>query len=279
MFLTRFSVRFAEGQTPPDDEWLLYRLAFFEQATVASMRAQTLQADDWLVFCDRNAPAWLVEELEALADGAFTPVWLDEPWSHAALRKAVSEVADRRYLITTRLDSDDALGRRFVELVQREFRRQDAEYVNLLRGYQVERSGQVFHYDYAQNPFISLIERVEGRGEPRTVFQSFGHRQSRSLAPVRNVVTRPAWMQVIHGANLANEVRGPRASPRAVMRDVDMALDYDRSVRPLTLVRQWARSWARLMRLWMRRPHLAREYLEAWNLGVRGTTTLPQRRP
>jgi hypothetical protein len=272
VILTRFSVRFTAEQPPPEDDWLRYRFGFFEQAAAASVRTQTTRPDHWLVFCDADSPDWLREQLPALGAGLFKVVWLEEPWGHAPLRRAVAEVADRPYLITTRFDSDDALGKRFVSLVQSQFAGQGQMYVNLLRGLQVDRSGQVFRCDYWQNAFISLIERLDG--QPRTVFQSFHHPSSRKLAPVRNVVTDPAWVQVIHGGNLANLILGPRVSPELVRETVDMELDYDTETHGARLAAQWLASWPRLAAHCARHPGLARTYLEGQRFLHRGTTTL-----
>lgn len=269
--LTRFSVRFSASQPPPAEDWLRYRLAFFEQTAVASMRAQSVRPDYWLVFCDAEAPGWLKQELAELGRGLFGTVWLQEPWGHGPLRRAVAHVADRPFLITTRFDSDDALGVEFVSLVQSQFEHQEAMYVNLLCGLQVDRSGQVFRFDYPQNPFISFIERIDGI--PKTVFQSFQHGKSLTYAPVRSVVSEPAWVQVIHGGNLLNSVRGPRVSPRLVQALVSMDLPYD-DTHGLRLLGQWIVSWGKLVVLWARRPWIARTYFAAWRLRARGTVTL-----
>ncbi len=270
--LTRFSVRFTAEQPAPADDWLRYRLGFFEQAAVASMRTQTTPPDEWLVFCDADSPDWLRRKLSALGEGLFRVVWLEEPWGPVPLRRAVAEVVDRPYLITTRFDSDDALGVEFISLVQSQFAGQDQMYVNLLRGLQLDRSGQVFRCDYPQNPFISLIERVGE--EPRTVFQNFRHLKSRTMAPVRDVVADPSWVQIIHGGNLVNSILGPRVSPRLVRETVEMDLDYDAQTRGIRLAAQWLVSWPRLAARWARHPGLARTYLEARRLRRRGTITL-----
>lgn len=270
--LTRFSVRFTTGQPAPAEDWLHYRLGFFEQAAVASMRSQITPPDRWLVFCDADAPDWLKEELPALGEGLFDVVWLGEPWGYGPLRRAVAAVADRPYLITTRFDSDDALGVEFVSLVQAQFEEQDQMYVNLLRGLQLDRSGRVFRCDYPSNPFISLIERIEG--EPRTVFQHFQHTKSRTMAPVREVVAAPAWVQVIHGGNLMNSIRGARVSPTIAGRTVRMDLDYDTGTRGARLAGQWLTSWGGLLARWARHPSLARTYVEARGLERSGTVTL-----
>jgi hypothetical protein len=79
VFLTRFRVRFTADQPSPDEAWLRYRLGFFAEATVASMRAQTMLPDRWLVFVDDQSSAWLIDELHALGAGVFDVVRLSQP--------------------------------------------------------------------------------------------------------------------------------------------------------------------------------------------------------
>ena len=272
VILTRFSVRFTGSQEPPSEEWLRYRLGFFAEGTAASMRAQRTRPDRWLVFCDADSPGWLREALEELGEGLFDVVWLDEPWGHTVLRRAVAAVADRPFLITTRLDSDDVLGVDFVTLVQGEFRGQTSMYINLLCGLQLDRSGQFYRYDYPQNAFISYVEKLSG--EPRTVFQQFQHGRSLTMAPVRNVVSQWAWVQVIHGGNLSNYVRGPRVSPRKIPAVIEMDLDYDRTTTGVRLLLQWAASWVKLWGRWLIHPKAPVAYAKGQWLRWRGTTTL-----
>jgi Putative rhamnosyl transferase len=279
VILTRFSVRFTAEQQPPDEDWLLYRWAFFRDATASSLARQTVSEFQWLVFFDASAPDWLREEVDELSPGLFTPVWLSQAWSHDALREEVMRVATADHLITTRLDSDDAVSTRFVEEVQRRFDRQDLMYINFLRGIQINRSGQVFRYDYPANPFISLVEARETGVGPRTVFQSFRHGDSRRLAPVLNVVTAPRWMQVVHGGNLANGIRGPRVRPGVANAEFDLDLPYRRDVPAPVLVREWLVSCVGMVRTWLTSPHLMRVGITATALRLRGTTLLPRRSP
>ncbi|MDR6865890.1 hypothetical protein J2Y69_000475 [Microbacterium resistens] len=277
VLLTRFSVRFLAEQPPPDDDWLVYRWGFFRDALASSLSHQTVRDFRWLVFCDASSPEWLREEMEALAPGLFTPVWLDEPWSHSVIRDAVTGVLSQDdYLITTRIDSDDAVGIRFIEEVQSHFDGQESMYINLLRGVQVARSGQVFRYDEPLNPFISYVEKLTTGTPMRTVFQDFRHAQSQRHAPVLNVVTAPRWMQVVHGSNLANSIRGLRADPRIVNEEFTLELPYTRDVRPLTLFRerQISRLW--LLKLWIRYPYFADEAARTRRERRQGTAVLPQ---
>lgn len=214
LVLTRFSVRFGHDQPAPEEDWLTYRWAFFRDAAASSLAHQSVKNSRWLVFFDASTPNWLRAEIEVLRPGLSEPVFLDEPWSYSVLQRAVEELIQAPCLITTRLDSDDAVAVRFIEQIQADLGHQYGQYINLMHGVWVERSGQLFRFDYLENPFISCVEKRAESHPPRTVFQSFQHGASRKHASIINVVTPdPMWMQVIHGSNLMNEVRGIRTPP------------------------------------------------------------------
>lgn len=279
VILTRFSVTFTAQQPAPDDAWLRYRLAFFIEACLASMARQSESHFDWLVFLDERTPQWLRDEMSALsADGLFEPVCIRGPFSVTTVRAAIEERATAPYLITTRLDSDDALGVRFVERVQAEFAGQDGLYVNALRGVQLDRSGRVYLYDYTSNPFISYIERRRA-ASPRTVFQDGRHGAARLHGPLLNLCVEPLWLQVVHGSNLANSVRGPRVSPSLVAASFDIDLGYSERVGARELLWEKLQQWVRLLLNWLRSPGLARQHVEAKLARARGTRCYPQRTP
>lgn len=276
VILTRFSVRFTADQPPADEDWLAYRWGFFRDALASSLSRQTEKAFTWLVFFDSSAPEWLREEVAALSPGLFHPVWLDEPWGHAPLRRAVDEHSSQDWLITTRIDSDDAVARRFVEDLQSRFAGQESMYVNFLHGLQVVRTGELYRYWKPVNSFISYIERRDAT-PPRTVFQDFRHRQSNTIAPVLNVVGEPRWMQVVHGGNVANSVRGHRISPRGAGQAFDLDLPFRTHVSRGRLTMESGVSILRLLGLWARHPRLFLEQAEAVRLRLRGTTISAQR--
>lgn len=277
ILLTRFSVRFTHDQPAPDDAWLQYRWAFFREALASSLSRQTERNFTWLVFCDENAPEWLREEFAELSPGLFTPVWLDQPWSHSVIRDAVSAALTQdQYLITTRIDSDDAVSKRFIEEVQSHFDDQDNLYINLLRGVQVERSGQLFTYDQPANPFISFVERLVKDQPPRTVFQSFRHGESSLLGPTLNVVTAPRWMQVVHGTNLSNTIRGMRVHPRVMNEEFDFELPFTTKVGAGRFAFEWMLSGARLLLTWARKPFLFVQAVHSSRERRSGTRLIPQ---
>ena len=276
VILTRFSVRFPGSAPVVDDDWLFYRWAFFCDALAASVARQTVRRFEWLVFFDVETPTWLREEIDALSPGLFTPVFVSS-WSPLIAQHAVAEVSSSPYLITTRIDSDDAIARQFVADVQSHFAHQESLYINLLCGVQVERTGEVYRYDEPSNPFISYVEKRAPHGLPRTVFYSVSHGSSRMFADILNVVGPPRWMQIIHGSNIANCVRGLRARPETFEGDFDLHLPFDRRVSTKRYLRERTRSVVDLLKLWALYPHFLREFAATRRLVWAGTRVLPRR--
>lgn len=274
VILTRFSVRLFP-HTVFTDDWLAYRWGFFRDALMASLSRQSVDDFTWLVFFDADSPDWLRDLVAEAGTGLFTPVWHDGPWVHEPIRRAVEDVTSRPYLITTRIDSDDAVSRFFVEDVQARFAEQESQYVNLMHGVQIDRSTRLFHAHFAENGFISYVERRIPDEPPRTVFWCMAHEESSNFAPVLNVVGPPRWMQVIHGSNVANSVRGLRARPARVAPDFDVDLPFATRVSPGRFVVEWLTSAGRLVRLWMRHPTFALVFARAQLLRLRGTTLVP----
>lgn len=274
VIITRFNVRFGTSPALPDD-WLVYRFAFFRDALASALARQTVRDFRWLVYFDLDTPQWLRDDAEALGAGLFTCVYVPS-WSPEVVSRTVAEVSSAPYLITTRIDSDDAVATQFVADVQAQFAHQPALYVNLLCGVQVERTGELYRYDEPSNPFISYIEQRVPSEPPRTVFFSLRHVWSRHFADLLNVVGPPRWMEVIHGTNLSNGVRGLRVRPEEFEADFDLDLPFDRSITGARYRRERVRSMLDRARLWLFYPRFAREYLHARRLRRAGTQLLPR---
>ena len=287
LVLTRFSA-VRRGQVEPmPPEWLTYRLGFFFDACHPSLTRQVGAAPfRWLVFLDDRCPDTFRDDVEELALGAFEPVWGHEDFHGVELPRAIERYAaspGHTHLITTRVDSDDAVARDFVASVQAQVGRMttsapaealDLLFVNFTRGLQVDRSGAVYRRDQPHGPFLSLIERRATGTAPRTVHTT-KHNLARRTAPVLEVRAEPMWLQVLHDANLRNDVAGPQVSPRVLRRRFDIDLGHDEEIGGARLLAARARHRARLFQQWGRHPGQAVEALAATVDRLRGTHVRP----
>jgi hypothetical protein len=218
LVLTRFNT--AVGGYAPfpkrlDADWLRTRLALFRRYCLPSMETQRNATFQWVIFCDTDSPLWFRKEMasfEPLArsiyvEGALT----DERMASLLARDGF---ASKPYLITTRLDNDDAIACDHLAAVQSEFAEQEREFVTFPVGMQLYR-GHLYNMVWSSNPFLSLIEKVGCDGHFSTVC-CVSHTRVHSAGRVRSRIRPPAWLQVIHGDNLGNSLRGwPRIRSRS----------------------------------------------------------------
>jgi hypothetical protein len=219
LLLTRFNVRFSTAFDPRvlSPEWLGPRMQLFRQITVPSVASQSCLPDTWLVFFDKGTPEATRDEFRQLAArlpllhaeycGEFGPKLCVE-----RVRRIMAPTAD--WLLTTRLDNDDALNRRFIETVQSLARPGVREFINPTHGL-ISANGRLYRERDYSNPFITLSEPA---ADCCTVWID-KHDQLARHGPVRQFALPDAWIQVVHGGNLVNCVRGLLISPTKVSPD------------------------------------------------------------
>lgn len=271
VLLTRFSAVLHPDAPPADEDWLFYRLGFFVDACLPSVLSQRgAQSFEWLVIFDDRCSDDFRAQVEELADGAFTPIWTHEPFTRDAFAQHVADRCHSPFVITTRIDSDDAMAVDLMASVQAQFDGQERLFVNFPRGIQIDRSGAVHRATILSSPFLSLIEaREEGR-LPDTVFVA-KHARARGRGPLREVRAPVMWAQVLHGTNLANIVNGVRVHPGIVAERFDLHLGYDATPGRARLLRGRARQLGRLARLWAAHPGELTKWVEATAWTTRGT--------
>ena len=121
---------------------------------------QSNQDFRWLVLFDIHTPAnFRIRIQEYSRWPNFAPVYLEKYNLERVRERILSMIKIPGYLITTRLDNDDALCRNFVEIVQSNFFGQDFEFLNLQHGYVWHRN-RIYLRRLPSNPFISLVERL-----------------------------------------------------------------------------------------------------------------------
>ncbi len=274
--LTRFSAVLAPHAPPAQEAWLRYRLGFFYDAALPSVAAQRDAAFTWLVLFDDRCPDGFRAAVEDLAaDGTFTPVWSHEHFRRDTFAAHVAERSDTPYLITTRMDSDDAIAVDFMAAVQAQFARQDRLFVNFARGIQLDRSGSTYGRDQLSGPFLSLIEVRASPAPPLTVYAP-KHARARRHGPLLEVRAPAMWAQVVHDANLANVVVGPRLAPAVVAQRFAIDLGYRAQVPVPRLLAEKVQQRGRMLRRWSAHPGELTAYVEARFWRLRGTHERPQ---
>jgi hypothetical protein len=207
VILTRFNVKIEQSR-PPGSDWLEHRFSLFERFCLPSVKAQTCGNFVWIIFCDPDIPLSFRERIRAYAQWAtLRPIYFRNVFEQGMARAAVASLTSGcSHLITSRLDNDDAVSRTFVESIQQNFRSQSFEFLNFTNGYILDTSGEgrLWSGRHASNAFISLVERTTNYS---TVYCG-NHMELDRQGPIEQIARPAAWLQVVHGRNLSNEVWG-----------------------------------------------------------------------
>lgn len=211
VLLTKYNTRFAgDVSVHPrglDPAWLDGRLELFTQAPLRSVRQQTAPPAAWLVFIDADTPRAQRAALQSAVGAAATLVEVVGQLTDDVVSTLVAaevRVPAGQTLITTRLDSDDALSVDHLARVQ-DLARSYRGFINPSTGVQLARGSVLLRHDRS-SAFLSLVEDVLASTRPRTVF-CVEHHDAHRAGPVRQL-RGVAWVQTIHGGNVANQAEG-----------------------------------------------------------------------
>ena len=211
ILMTRFNLA-TPGREQPirlSRGWLERRFDLFERYCLPSVAAQTDRSFRWLIWFDEATPAPWRARIATLCDiqpfePIFTGLFGAEGW-----RAGLGDLDPASRLLTVRLDNDDALACDFVErLRQAALPRQAPRFFNFTHGL-VRCGGALYALDHGSNAFIARLERA---GTAETVM-TVPHMAAATRAPVEQIGGAPAWMQLVHGRNVSNRIRGRRICP------------------------------------------------------------------
>ena len=213
VLLTRFNLpsKGPESLIRAQEGWLQRRVELFQRYTIPSVAAQTVSGFHWIVYFDPESPPWLLERLAPQAEaGAFTPVFREEAtWREVGADARQLTGARGELLITTNLDNDDALATDFLERIQQLAKPGETRAVFLERGLITSGERTYLRRDL-DNAFCSVAEPWSA--EPATAWRDW-HIMLRNHMPVCSHAGGPAWLQVVHGENVSNRVRGHLTDP------------------------------------------------------------------
>jgi len=204
---TKFNMPGFKGNPHIDQDWLDFRIMLFKRWILPSMKQQTCQDFQWFVHCWHETPLNQVTELMELEESYdnLTILWLHKTeWYHEWLGK-IRDRVEPGMLLTSRIDSDDAVHKEFVEKVQFVCGKYEPGYFfcfykGIMHNIQ---SGKCYLREYFRNPFLSYLE-TSYSDAPRDIV-TVHNRQHCHAEPVENVFTLPYWLQNVHGGNQGNQ--------------------------------------------------------------------------
>lgn len=187
-------------------DYLKKRFELFEKICLPSVVRQSCKNFKWLVFFDSDTPTQFKNRIEEFSKNEiFIPVYTEPQVSSDIWRVTVQQYLsqDTRFVITSNLDNDDAIGQQFIALVQNNFNQQDFEFINFPFGYMLREDG-LFLREYLSSPFLSLIERTDDVLTCKCVPHHVLYKLSNQGISVRQVLAKPSWLQIIHDTNVIN---------------------------------------------------------------------------
>lgn len=218
--LTRFNIKSKDWQTdknhqPVNDAgWLHDRIALFETFCLPSMSIQSAKNVSWFVFFDVSPSESLTKKINEWRTvcSSFQPIYVndyEEFITHdieQTIRKYIQK--DVQFIITTRIDNDDAFHKNALKIIQENFSPNHLQIIDLLNGYCLDINKQIMlKRSYESNPFISLIEEINNTSKIHSVMRE-GHPAWIGMTNFTTVITEPLWIQVIHEKNVSNTLKG-----------------------------------------------------------------------
>ena len=219
VIMTRFNMPTPgrESQIRSRPGWLAGRFDLFERYCLPSIAAQITRDFHWVVYFDEETAQEFRDRIEACRKVfPFTPYFTGffqaEGWPRS-LRETLGTPTP--WLLSTRFDSDDALAVDHAERLQAAVERAAPTArcsFNLTNGVVIEE-GRVYAHAHLTNAFASWFEPWDATA--RTCM-SINHMRMAEVGPIVQVDGPAAWLQVVHGGNVSNKVRGRRVGPGIV---------------------------------------------------------------
>ena len=189
--------RLAASRDP--NSWFEHRCSLFERFTLPSMANQSSQDFEWRILVDIETPDNHRKKLESYK---YSNIKLVEN-----AKIFPEDVGDKDWLITTRIDNDDAFHKDALKTVQEKIARTDETAFYFGLGYSLWKRNLAL-WGYNQNMFPSFIAKVPESGEIKTVYCAT-HRKLYKVAKNYQLLKgSPMWLMVVHERNISNKHRG-----------------------------------------------------------------------
>jgi len=246
--ITQFNLRnFSLSDVISFEKWITWtrsRTELYMKFCLPSVLNQTCKDFKWLLYFDSETPPEFDKFIDYLENqdlikicysngiDDFNKSYFNE------IKKMLPE--NTEWIITTRIDNDDALHKDAVETIQKNFTYKHKYLISLASGYILNTAdNKMSHYFYPMSPFISLIENTSDspsgvfeRGHTKWdtlrlfIFREIWHEFVRPLKRrSRFILKKPMWIQTVHGENVSNSfIRG-----LPVLREIDsrdFSLDF-----------------------------------------------------
>jgi hypothetical protein len=218
--LTRFNLKIEgyaaidkNGQPVQTDKWLERRFYLFENFCLPSLMNQTCKNFIWFVLFSNDTPAVFIEKIKEFQMNfpLLKPLFLPQGDNKEIIKNIKEELpkyleGSDEYIITTRIDNDDAFQRDMICEIQEFFRDKNDFFLSFTYGLQYDIKNKIMtRLHYHNNHFVSRIEKLSKNVV--TVF-TCDHTNIDRVSEVVYVEnkSKPLWLEVIHEGNLINNI-------------------------------------------------------------------------
>lgn len=199
------------GHATLDDAWFDHRLDLFSTYCLPSVFHQTNQDFQWLIYCDpKISPSQLLKLSKLIANVTRFTIRMADSLERMLddLRQLISE-AGTPYVITSRLDNDDAIAIDFIHDIQSRYEEKDLMLLHFDDGIAYDCIDRVATrmQTKVHNTFTSLVERVAAPHAIVTVY-GFHHTEIPTSIQIVHIPGGEHWLKVIHDRNLRSQLAG-----------------------------------------------------------------------
>lgn len=184
-----------------------HRFKLFENICFPSITNQKNQNFEWLVFFDFDTKEKYREKIIEYEKKykKFKPIFIKESKSFKErFRQEIinSTSPEIEYIITTRIDNDDAIHYNAIEKIQQNFKNQDLFIIDFPKGicFQIEPSIKLSKVSIKDTHFISLVEKISD------FITVLAHPHNKWPNTINRVLITEEhyWLETIHKFNLIN---------------------------------------------------------------------------
>jgi len=206
-----------------DSDWLNHRLQYFRAFTKPSILTQTSTNFTPIFLIDPETPENIQTELTNMGGLLYRTesMWAaqrdSEDEKDSEFSSFVREQCDQsHWVVTSRVDSDDAIAKNFIEVTQN-LVREEEEFIIYPNGIMWAHK-QYFEKDTKSPPFGTLVEPLSDY--PKTVFSAF-HGSIPRKYPCTSYPDERMWIHVYHGRNLATKANklGPEVPVERMIKE------------------------------------------------------------
>ena len=250
--VTRFNVpieqwdRDKQGQRTLDEAWMAHRLDLFSRFCVPTISGQAEKNFKWIIYCDKHTDSLALDHIhKAIQEVQNTSVRFAVDFNQLLNDlKLLILNADTSFVITSRVDNDDGLGKNFISDVQKNFVEKDNTIINLNGGilYDEEKRILTEIRDKRYNHYGSLIEEIKPADNLVSVL-GYPHDKPPSHYHIINVDCWFSWLKIIHSRNLSSRTHGIPISLNMVLPHYT----FDKADMPISQVNTWKYTGSKLM--------------------------------